>query len=139
MSIEHPLDPRFLRFQGGVIATALLAGYVFGAEWVLPILAVALAAAGLAGRRASVFYFAFDVVVAPRLEASTEREDSGMVRFSTLFAAAVLGVSTALVAVGLGGIAWILALLLAAVEAISAAASIPLTRAIYERFKSRRS
>lgn len=139
MTAEHPLDPRYLRFQGGLIATLLLAGFVFSAEWVLPILAAALAAAGLAGRRGNVLYFAFDVLIAPRLPASDEQEDRTMVRFTTLFAASVLAVATALLALGLGGIAWILALALAAVEAISAVAAIPLTRAIYERFRSRRS
>jgi len=137
VNTEHPLDPRYLRFQGIVIATTVLAGFVFGYAWVLPALALVMAAAGIGGRPANVVYFVYDIAVAPRLSPHGADEDAGLVRFSIVLAAVVLSASTALLALGLGGIAWVLALILAAIEAVSAVAAIPLGRFIYERFPRR--
>lgn len=120
------------------MATVLLAGFVFGNAWVIPGLAAILGAAALLGRSGNLLYFIFDTAIAPRLDAPGTLDDQGTERFSTLLAVAVLVVATALLAVGLGGAAWALAVALAVTEAVAAVAGIPLGRAIYTRITGRR-
>ena len=86
---------RFGSSDGG-----LLGGYVFGIIWVVPGLAVALAASLGFGARANLFNQLFQALVAGRLKPATAAEAATEVRFSELLQVAVQSVATLAFAVG---------------------------------------
>lgn len=130
------LDPRYVRFQQGVVAVVLLAGYVFRTDWVIPLTAAALGI-GIVRPSANVLAHVWDTLVAGRLDPPRTLASPDEVRFATLFVVALLAIATALLAVGLGGLAWLLAVVLAGSEAVGAVAAIPVGRALYELLRRR--
>lgn len=131
------IDARAVRFRQGVVAVVLLAGFVFRSDWVIPVLAVLLLAAA-ASPRLDAFAIAFEAVVASRLSEAQLRDDASAVRFDALATGIVLGLATGVLALGLSGVAWLLALLVAAVDALGAVAGISLAGVLYERVVARR-
>jgi hypothetical protein len=132
-----PVDTRFVRFEQGAVAVVLLAGFVFRTDWVVPVTAAVLGV-GVVDARANLLVRLWDALVRARLGPPEASTDAAEARFTTLFAVAVLAAATALLAVGLGGLAWLLAVLLAAAEAVGAVAAIPLAHLLYERLTRRR-
>ena len=122
-----------------LIAVLLLAGYVFGIIWVIPGLALVLAAALGFGARANLFGRLFQALFADRLKPSTASAENGAVaRFSELFAVAVLSVATLLVVIGLGGLAWVVALVEAGICALHASTGVSVEAAVHDRIFGRR-
>jgi hypothetical protein len=131
------VDARAVRFRQGVVAVVLLAGFVFRSDWVMPVLAVLLLAAA-ASPRVDAFAIAFEAILASRVGTAQLRDDASAVRFDALVTGIVLGLATGTLALGLGGVAWLLALLVAAVAALGAVAGISLAGVLYERVVARR-
>jgi hypothetical protein len=130
---EPQIDARAARFELVATAVVLLGGFVFGIIWVIPGLAAVLAVGVGLGRRANLFGQLFQTLVAGRLKGATATEPESQVRFSELFAVAVLSVATLLFAAGLSGLAWLVALIEAGVCALHAATGVSLELAVRER------
>lgn len=131
------IDARSARFELGAITVLLLGGYVFGIIWVVPVVAAILAVGVGLGARANLFNQLFQTVIADRLRPAIETESAGMVRFTELFAVVVLTVATLLFAVGVSGLAWVVALIEAGICALHAATGISVEGAVRDRLRGR--
>jgi hypothetical protein len=131
------IDARSVRFELGAITVVLLGGYVFGIIWVVPVVAAILAVSVGLGSRANLFNQLFQALLADRLRPATETESVGVVRFTELFAVVVLTVATLLFAVGVSGLAWVVALIEAGICAVHAATGISVEGAVRDRLRGR--
>jgi hypothetical protein len=135
---EPQLDARSVRFELAAMAVVLLGGYVFGVIWVIPGLAVVVAVGLGFGSRANIFGRLYRIVVADRLKPSAATEPAAAVRFAELFAVAVLTVATLLFAAGLSPLAWLVALVEAAICALHASTGLSVEAAVHDRLRGRR-
>jgi hypothetical protein len=136
---ESAVDSRAVRFELAALAVLLLGAFVFHIPWVVPALAVIVAIGVGFGARANLFRQVFAAVAEGRLRPATTTEPVKAVRFSELFAVAVLSLATLVFALGVGGAAWLLALIEAGVCAVHATTGMSVEAAVRERvFGSRR-
>lgn len=136
---EPPVDARSVRFELGAMAVLLLGGFVFPhGVWVIPGLAVILAVGLGFGPRANAFSRFFALVLADRLKPAPATEPATAVRFSELFALAVLSLATLLSAIGASFLAWPIALAEAGICALHASSGISLEAAVRDRLTGRR-
>ena len=113
------VDARIQRLQQGVVAVALLAGFVFQVAWMIPAAAALTgldAALGSSGPSARVWRG----VLAPRLGPTRTWERSSSARAQSLVVFGALIVATLLVLVDVGAVATILAVIVAGVSASAA-------------------
>jgi hypothetical protein len=115
-----PIDARGPRFNQAVLAVALLFGFVFKIEWVIPIWAVILFLGAAFGSRYGLFLRIFADVIKPRLQPPTTIEDPRPPRFAAAVGTAFLGLGTISLLLGADGLAWGLALIVAALAALAA-------------------
>jgi uncharacterized membrane protein len=134
---EPLVDARSVRFELAAMAVLLLGGYVFGILWVIPALAVLLAVGIGFGARANLFNQLFQALIAARLKPSTATESAILVRFSEVFAVAMLTVATLLFAIGLSGLAWVIALIEAGICALHATTGLSVEAAVRARLFER--
>lgn len=132
-----PIDARGPRFNQGILAFALLAGFVFHASWVIPVWGVVLALGAAFGPRYGPFLRLFREVIAPRLGPPTTMEDPRPPRFAALIGTIFLGAATLLLAGGESGIAWILALIVAGLAALASATGICIGCELYVQMQRR--
>jgi hypothetical protein len=136
---EPLVDARSVRFELASMAVLLLGGYVFPhGIWVIPGLVVVLAVSLGFGARANAFARVFQIVLANRLKPSPATESASVVRFSELFALAVLSLAALLYALGAGVLAWPIALAEAGICALHASTGISLEVAVRDRLTGRR-
>lgn len=141
MDAEPPeplVDARSVRFELAVLAVVLLGAFVFRIKWAVPALAVIVAVGVGFGARANLFRRVFAAVTAGRLGPATATEPARAVRFSELFAVAMLTLATLVFALGVGGAAWLLALIEAGVCAVHATTGISVEAAVRQRLFGRR-
>jgi Domain of unknown function (DUF4395) len=140
--VHHPsrrgFDPRPLRFEQGVVAFVLLIGFTFQAELLIPVVTVVLALSGAVGPRRAPLPRLFTAVAGDRLEPPDAFVDRQTVRLSVLVQTGVLAVASLLVFVGLGGLAWIVALAVVATAAFDAATGSWIEAGLYWRLARRR-
>ena len=134
---RQPVDARGMRFEHGVVAVAILAGFVFRIPWVLPALAAILVTAAFGGPRLNLLLRIYDALLARRMGAPVLLEDGDEARIADLIRVGMLVAATVALLVDLGGIAWIIALVQAFVSALRAAAGIHLGVGVYDRFRRR--
>ncbi len=134
---RQPVDSRGVRFEQGVVTVVILGGFVFRVPWVLPVLTAVLATAAVAGPRLNPFLRLFEGLLAPRLGAPWHFDDPDEARLADLIGVGRLTFATVAILVGLGGLAWIIALLQAVASALRATAGIHVGSAIYERLRRR--
>jgi len=79
------VDARDDRAAQAFVGVFLLAAFVFRLPWLVPLLAVALAGAAIAGPRWNPFLFVFDRLVAPRLGAVEQQVDATVVQMQDAF------------------------------------------------------
>lgn len=127
-------DGRMFRFDEAVAAVALLGGFVFHLWYVIPLWAVVLAL-GAADVRYGPFLRLWTDVVSRRVGRPPTLEDPRPTRFAYAALAAVLAVATALSVLGLGLLAWLLALLVAAHCAVHATTGINLALRVRARIE----
>jgi len=120
----RPIDPRGPRFNQAVLATALLAGFVLDWRPVVPLFAAVLFLGAAFGPRYGPFLRLFTDVVRPRLAPPSELEDPRPPRFAAAVGVAVLAAATVAFLAGSAGVGWALALVVAALAALSAATGI---------------
>lgn len=124
MGAPRPIDPRGPRLNQGVLATALLLGFVVDWRWVIPVWAAVLAAGAFLGPRYGPVLRLYADVIRPRLSAPGHLEDPRPPRFAALLGTLFLGASTGFLLAGLPLVAWTLALLVAALAALAAVTGI---------------
>jgi hypothetical protein len=140
--VHHPsrrgFDPRPLRFEQGFVAFVLLIGFTFQAELLIPVVTVVLALSGAVGPRRAPLPRLFSAVAGDRLEPPDAFVDRQTVRLSVLVQTGVLAVASLLVFVGLGGLAWIVALAVVATAAFDATTGSWIEAGLYWRLARRR-
>ena len=134
---RQPVDARGMRFEQGVVAVAILAGFVFRVPWVLPALAAILVTATFGGPRLNLLLRIYDALLARRMGTPVLLEDGDEARIADLIRVGMLVAATVALLVDLGGIAWIIALVQAFVSALRATAGIHLGAGVYDRFRRR--
>ncbi|MDP8937053.1 MAG: DUF4395 domain-containing protein [Actinomycetota bacterium] len=119
-----PIDPRGPRFNQAVLASALLAGFLFDWRPVVPLFAAVLLLGAAFGPRYGPFLRLYADVVRPRLAPPAELEDPRPPRFAASVGVVVLATATVAFAAGSAAVGWALALLVAVLAALSATTGI---------------
>jgi hypothetical protein len=118
-------DERRVRFERGVLAVVLLAGFVWQRDLVIVVAAIAVAIA-LVPHGVRPLAVPWDALVASRVGPPRRTVADGQVRDGDMVLAAGLAVATVLVVVHLGFVGRVVAIGLAIVAALEAAAGQPL-------------
>ncbi len=120
MAAPTPIDPRGPRFNQAVLATALVVGFL--ADWrpVVPVFAVVLLAGAALGPRYGPFLALYAKAIRPRLGPPSELEDPRPPRFASAVGVAFLAAGTLAFLAGSTAAGWGLALIVAALAALSA-------------------
>ena len=131
MAAPAPIDPRGPRFNQAVLATALLLGFL--ADWrpVVPIFALVLLAGTTLGPKYGPFLALYAKVIRPRLGPPKEMEDPRPPRFASAVGVIFLTAGSLAFAAGAPGLGWGLALIVAALAALSAVTGICVGCEIY--------
>ena len=116
----------------------LLVGFAFGAELLIPVVTVVLAASGAVGPRRAPLPRLFSAVVGDRLEPPDAFVDRQTVRLSVLVQTGALLIASLFVFLGLGFLAWVVALAVAATAAFDAATGSWVEAGFYWRVARRR-
>lgn len=133
----QPIDARAPRFNQGVLTLALLIGFVFDARWVIPVWGVVLLLSAAGGSTWGPFLRLYRDVVRPRLSPPREIEDPRPPRFAATVGVIFLGAATAALGAGISGLAWALALVVAALAALAAVTGICVGCEMYVWMKRR--
>lgn len=134
-----PIDPRGPRVNQGVLTVALLLGFL--ADWraVIPIFAVVLLLGAAFGPRYGPVLRFYAEVIKPRLGPPSEMEDPRPPRFAAAVGVVFLGAATIALAAGAPGLAWALALIVAALAGLAAITGICIGCELYLVLARRRS
>jgi len=133
----EPVDVRADRAVQGTVAVATLAGFVFHQPWVIPVLGVLLGLGALFVPAGNAIYRLFVGLVLPRLRSAAETEPAGSLHAQDVLGFALLAVGTGCIAIGLGGIAWFVALLEAGVAVTAATTGLHLGVLVRDRLRRR--
>ena len=133
-----PIDPRGPRFNQAVLATALAAGFLVDWRPVVPLFALVLLAGAALGPRYGPFLALYAKVVRPRLGPPAELEDPRPPRFSAALGVIVLSAATLAFLAGSAVVGWGLALVVAALAALSATTGVCVGCEIYLLLTRRR-
>jgi hypothetical protein len=140
--VDHPsrrgLDPRPLRFEQGVLVVALLVGFTFQVELLIPVVTVVLALSGAVGPQRAPLPRLFSAVIGDRLEPAETYVDRQTVRLVLLVQTGVLLIASLFVFVGLLLLAWVIALAVVATAAFDAATGSWVEAGLYWRVARRR-
>ncbi len=119
-----PIDPRGPRFNQAILASGLLAGFVFDWEPVVPFFAAVLLLGAAFGPRYGPFLRLFADVIKPRLGPPQELEDPRPPRFAAAVGVVFLTAATIAFATGASTLGWALALVVAVLAGLSATTGI---------------
>jgi hypothetical protein len=136
--VASPLDARPARFEQGVVAFVLLVGFTFKAELLIPAVTVLLAVSGALGPRRAPLPRLFAAAVGDRLERPDALADPQTLRLTVVVQTGVLLLASGLVFLGVGGLAWFIALVVAAAAALDAAAGTWIAARLYWQLARRR-
>jgi hypothetical protein len=117
------------------VAVIILGAFVFHQEWVVPILLVLLGAGALLGPHGNPFLRAFAGFAARRIPPAKAVEPAASIQAQDMLGAVLLGTATLLIVIGLGGVAWVVALLEAGVAAVAATTGVHLGVTARDRFR----
>ena len=115
-----PIDPRGPRFNQAVLATGLVAGFLFDWRPVVPFFAVVLLLGAAFGPRYGPFLRFYAEVVKPRLSPPKELEDPRPPRFAATVGVLFLTSATIAFLAGASTLGWALALVVAVLAGLSA-------------------
>jgi hypothetical protein len=130
-ALPRPIDPRAPRFNQTVLAAALVLGFIFQWWYVAPIFAVVLFLGAAFGPRFGPFLRLYAELIKPRLGPPKELEDPRPPRFAAAVGVVFLTAATVCFATGLDPVGWVLALIVAALAALSAVTGICVGCEIY--------
>ena len=121
----RPIDPRGPRFNQAVLAVGLLVGFVVDVRAAIPFFAVVLLLGAAFGPKYGPFLRLYGSVIRPRLRPPAELEDPRPPRFAAAVGVVFLGSATIALAAGAPpGVAWGLALVVAALAGLAAVTGI---------------
>ena len=115
-----PIDPRGPRFNQAVLTVALLVGFLLDARAVVPVFAAVLFLGAAFGPRYGPFLRLYAEVIKPRLAPPQDLEDPRPPRFAAAVGVVFLAAATVAFAAGAPGVAWALALVVAALAGLAA-------------------
>lgn len=115
-----PIDPRGPRFNQAVLTVALLVGFLLDARAVVPVFAAVLFLGAAFGPRYGPFLRLYAEVIKPRLAPPQDLEDPRPPRFAAAVGVVFLAAATTAFAAGAPGVAWALALVVAALAGLAA-------------------
>lgn len=133
----RPIDPRGPRFNQAVLAVALLGGFVVDWRWVIPAWAVVLGLGALFGPQVGPFLRLYAELIRPRLGPPRHLEDPRPPRFAAAVGSAFLVAASVALLAGAPGVAWALAVIVAALAALAATTGVCVGCEIW-RFGARR-
>jgi hypothetical protein len=137
--VARSLDPRPSRFEQGVVALVLLVGFTFQVELLIPAVTALVALSGALGPRRAPLPRLFAAVTGDRSERADTPVDAQTVRLTVTVQTGVLLVASLLMFLGVGGLAWFLALIVTATSAFDAATGSWIEAQLYWRLaRSRR-
>jgi hypothetical protein len=137
--VARSLDPRPSRFEQGVVAFILLVGFTFQLELLIPAVTALLAVSGALGpRRAPLPRLFAAAAAADRLEPADTMADAQTVRLTVIVQTGVLLLASLLVFLGVGGLAWFIALVVVITSAFNAATGSWIEARVYWRLARRR-
>lgn len=113
-------DARLGRAQQAATAVALLAGFAFHADWMIPIWTLVLGIDALAGPQLGPLARLYALTIAGRLGPARVTHEAQRLRTNALPEVVVLLVASGVYVLGVTAVAWILALVVAAAAAYSA-------------------
>lgn len=119
-----PIDPRGPRFNQAVLALALLTGFLLDIRAVVPVWAAVLFLGAAFGSRYGPFLRLYAVAIRPRLSPPAELEDPRPPRFAATVGVVFLVAASIAFLAGLPGLAWALALIVAALAGLAAVTGI---------------
>lgn len=119
-----PIDPRGPRLNQGVLAVALLAGFVLDWWYVAPLFAAVLFLGAAFGPRYAPVLRFYAAVVKPRLGPPHELEDPRPPRFAATVGVLFLAAATVVFLAGPAWLGWVLALIVAGLAGLAAATGI---------------
>ncbi len=138
MDAPRPIDPRGPRFNQAVLTVGLVVGFLADVEAVVPAFAAVLFAGAAFGPRYGPFLRLYADLIRPRLAPPEELEDPRPPRFAAAIGVAFLSAATLAFALGASGVAWILALTVAALAGLAAVTGICVGCEIYLLLARRR-
>lgn len=103
---------------------ALLGGFLLDWRWVIPVFAVVLLLGAAFGPRYGPVLRFFIEVVKPRLGPPAEMEDPRPPRFAAAIGVLFLGAASLALLIGAPGVAWALALIVAALAGLAAVSGV---------------
>ncbi len=123
----------------GSLAVGLLAAFVFQQPWVVPVLTVLVAFGAVFGPAGNPFLRLYAWLVAPRRRRRRSRdyEEASSVRAQDVLATVLLGTATLVLALGIGPIAWVVALAQAGAAAVAATTGVHLGELALARLRRR--
>lgn len=116
----RPIDPRGPRFNQAVLTVALLAGFAADLPAVVPIFAAVLFVGAAFGPAYGPFLRLYAQFIKPRLAPPPHLEDPRPPRFAATVGVVFLSASTLAFLAGVPGLAWGLALVVAALAGLAA-------------------
>ena len=119
-----PIDPRAPRFNQAVLTVALLAGFVADLPIVVPVFAAMLFLGAAFGPQYGPFLRVYAQFVKPHLDPPAHLEDPRPPRFAATVGVCFLSAATLAFLAGVPGLAWSLALVVAALAGLAATTGI---------------
>ncbi len=116
----QPIDPRGPRLNQAVLTAALLGAFVLDARFVVPVFAVVLFVGAAFGPRYGPVLRFYAAVVRPRLGPPAHLEDPRPPRFAAAVGVVFLAAATIAFALGVVGVGWALALIVAVLAGLAA-------------------
>jgi hypothetical protein len=131
------VDPRPSRFEQGVVALVLLIGFTFQVELLIPAVAALLAISGALGPTRAPLPRLYAGAVAEWVEPADTLVDPHTIRLTVIVQTGVLLVASLLMFVGIGGLAWFIAIVIVVTAAIDAATGSWVEARLYRRLAGR--
>jgi hypothetical protein len=137
-AVARSLDPRPSRFEQGVVAFVLLVGFTFQVELLIPAVTALLALSGALGPGRALLPRLFAAATGDHVEPADNLADAQTLRLTVTVQTGVLLLASLLVFLGVGGLAWFIALVVVATSAFNAATGTWIEAGVYWRLARRR-
>jgi hypothetical protein len=135
---SEPVDVRADRTVQGAVTVIVLAAFVFHQPLVIPVVAVFLGIGAWFGPSGNGLHRVFAALVEPRLSPAVAVVPAATVQAQDLLGAALLGVATLCILVGLGGLGSIVTLAEAGAAVVAATTGVHLGQIAVDRLRHRR-
>jgi len=135
--VATSLDSRPARFEQGVAAVVLLIGFTFQVELLIPAVTALLAVSGALGPRRAPLPRLYAAAIGDWLEPTDTLVDPHTVRLTLTIQTGLLLLASLLMFIGVGGLAWFIAVVVAATAAFNAATGSWIEARLYWRLVRR--